>query len=153
MINGFYGKWEPGYVNKDTNKPSIEYLELYAVCVGLFVWVEHFRNMRLLIHCDNQAVVAMINNTSSSCKHCMILIRMLVLKTLKYNFRVFVRWVPTKLNSRADSLSRLQLDRFFNICKGKNITVNKCPEQLPRELWPASKIWEDKPENLDLVLA
>ena len=30
----FFGKWEDGYI--DTYKPNIEYLELYAVCMGVF---------------------------------------------------------------------------------------------------------------------
>ena len=64
--NWFWGKWEPGYI--DNYKPSIAHLELYAICVGLYVWSHKFRNLRLVLHCDNMAVVAMINKTTSGCK-------------------------------------------------------------------------------------
>ena len=32
----FLHRWEEGYIEKFS--PSIEYLELYAVCMGLFIW-------------------------------------------------------------------------------------------------------------------
>ena len=31
-----FGRWEPGYI--DHYSPSIEYLELFAFCAGLFTW-------------------------------------------------------------------------------------------------------------------
>ena len=62
----FWGKWEPWYIN--TNEPSIAYLELYAVCIGLYIWSHKFANLRILLHCDNLSVVAMINKTTSGCK-------------------------------------------------------------------------------------
>ena len=39
----FFGQWEPGYIEQ--YKPSIEYLELYAVCVGLFIWAQKFKKL------------------------------------------------------------------------------------------------------------
>ena len=132
----FFGQWEPGYIHKF--KPSIAYLELYAVCTGLYIWSPHLANKRILIHCDNQAVVSMVNNTTSGCKRCMHLIRLLVLRGLKYNFRVFAVYIQTDKNDQADSLSRLQFSRFVVLSKGK---CNKFPEMLPVELWPASKLW------------
>ena len=60
-----YGTWEPGYI-KNCN-PSIEYLELFALCVGIFIWQEQLKDCRIIIHCDNQAVVNMVNQTTSSC--------------------------------------------------------------------------------------
>ena len=72
----FFGKWGEQFM--DECQPNIEYLELYAVSCGLWMWSEHFRNKRIVIHCDNTAVVAMINKTSSSCSRCMHLLRLLV---------------------------------------------------------------------------
>ena len=31
-----FGKWEPDFVNE--YKPSIEFLELFALCAGVFAW-------------------------------------------------------------------------------------------------------------------
>ena len=70
--------------------------------------------------CDNQAVVNMVNNITSSCKHCMKLLRLLVLKGLIHNRRVFVRYVNTKANCLADVLSRFDLPRFCRFGKDMN---------------------------------
>ena len=67
-----HGMWEPNFV--EVHNPSIEYLELYALCVGIFTWSDHFQNQRIIIFCDNMSVVNMVNQTSSKCKNCMVLI-------------------------------------------------------------------------------
>ena len=136
----FFGQWEPNYLRRF--RPSIKYLELYAVTVGLFIFAECLRNVKMLIHCDNNSVVQMLNNTSSSCEHCMHLFRMIVLKGLYFNFRVVALHVGTRQNGIADSLSRLQWSRFLKLTKGKR---NKFPVTLLAELWPASKIWNGVP--------
>ena len=134
----FYSRWEKGYIK--LYKPSIAYLELYAVCVGIYIWSDKFRNSRVVLHCDNSSVMQMVNNTTSGCPKCMHLVRMLVLRGLEYNFRIFARYISTKSNDLVDSLSRFQLLRFRNLVKGKNFRLT--PERLLHQLWPASKIWD-----------
>ena len=70
------------------NNPSIEYLELFAVLVGVLNWIKFFCNRRIVLFCDNEAVVNMINNSSSSCKNCMVLIRLLVSESIVRNVRI-----------------------------------------------------------------
>ena len=94
------------------NGPSIEFLELLTLCAGVFTWSERLRNIRFTMFCDNQAVVTMINTTSSTCKNCMILLRKLVLKSLQMNFRIFATYVSSADNDVADCLSRLDWRRF-----------------------------------------
>ena len=53
------------------------------------------------------AVVHMINKMTSGSKHCMKLIRVLVLNGLQFNRRLSAKFVDTKSNGIADSLSRL----------------------------------------------
>ena len=87
--------------------PSIEFLELYALVAGIFTWQNEnqLQNCRVRVFCDNQAVVQMINNLTSSCPKCMTLIRMFVLNGLKYNRRVTAVYIDTKSNFLADTLS------------------------------------------------
>ena len=92
----FYGQWEPGFIKKE--EPSIVYLELYAVCVGVVLWAQHFENKRIQMNCDNQSVVTMVNQSTSNCKRCMYLIRMLVLTSMRYNCWVFVKYLKSKDN-------------------------------------------------------
>ena len=85
-----YGIWGPVVADLD---PSIQYLELYAQTAGILAWINRFKNRRVVIFCNNQSVVHMINNTSSSCSNCMVLIRIIVLYSLIYNVRIFAKYV------------------------------------------------------------
>ena len=68
----FFGQWDTLFMKENT--PSIVYLELSDLTAGILIWSEKLRNKRIVVHCDNQSVVQMINNTSSSCRNCMYLI-------------------------------------------------------------------------------
>ena len=98
-------------------KPSIEYLELYAVKAAVLAWIQQFKNRRIILFCDNKSVVDMINITSTSCKNCMVLIRIIVLKGLMDNVRIFAKHVKGISNGLADSLSRNKIDSFHQMCK------------------------------------
>ena len=122
-------------------KPSIEYLELVALCIGVITWGDSpkLRNCRVIIFCDNQAVMHMVNKCTSKCKNCMVLIRRLVLDGLKINRRVFVKFVPSKKNYLADCLSRLKLKAF----KEAAPYMRKHPDTATRSIWPISRLWID----------
>ena len=78
-----FGQWDREFCTH--HKPSIEYLELFAVTVGVINWIRIFRNRRIYLFCDNEAVVHMINNSTSSCRNCMILIRLITMESIKWN--------------------------------------------------------------------
>ena len=137
--NWYFAQWEPGYIER--YDPSIEYLELLGICVAYFTWGHLLRNQRIILFCDNQAVVTMINNTTAKCQNCMILIRMLILRSLWNNTRIFCRWVAGRDNTRSDLLSRQKIQQFKDHCQENNIRIKPTPAELPHELWPASKLW------------
>ena len=132
-----FAQWEPGYI--EGMNPSIEYLELLAVCMAFFAWSSYLGNKRIVVFCDNRAVVTMINNTTAKCKNCMVLICKLVLRCLLINTRLFCCWVRGKSNCRADYLSCQRIDLFKAITK--DAQVDLLPTPLPGELWLASKLW------------
>ena len=127
-----FARWEPGYI-RDKN-PSIQYVELLALCTGIFIWQEDLTDMRIIVNCDNQSVCDMVNSLSLGCKNCMYLIRLLTLNNLKYNCRIFVWFIHLKRNEHADALSRLQIKYFWSIALDG---MAKQPRTLPEELWPA----------------
>ena len=134
-----FTRWEPGFI--DEYQPSIEFLELYALCVAVFIWQKKLKNMCIIINCDNEAVVHMINNGGvSKCKHCMRLLRLLVSNNILNNRRIFVRHVKSKNNFLADALSRMKIDLFFSLAP---MDVKPVPEEIPIELWPLSKLWQE----------
>ena len=139
-------QWEPGFVEK--MDPSIEFLELFAVCVGIFTWTNTLKNRCFIVYCDNESCVKMLNNTSSGSKHCMTLIRNLMKRALRYNFRVFAHHVKGVDNTFSDSISRLKIRYFKYLAKKAGVAVDKFPTQASPELWPLSRCWSEYCEHL-----
>ena len=130
-----YAQWPDNYITK--YKPSIEYLELFALLATVLNWIHRFQNRRIILFCDNQSFVQMVNNTTPSCKNCMVLIRMLVLKSLTDNVRLFARYIRSKDNTAVDFLSHLRINEF----KKLKSTWDKTSTTVLTELWPPQKIW------------
>lgn len=122
---------------------SINYLELVALTLGIISFADNFQNKRVNIFCDNQSVVWMVNYSTSSCRRCMILIRIITLISLKLNCRIFAKWLKTDDNTLADALSRGDFKRFWN-----HAPPNTDPQMklLPNSIWPLpnSWIWDKK---------
>ena len=129
-------QWEPGYIKQ--NSPSIGYLELYALCAAILTWGDQLKDSRIVVFCDNMAVVHMINQLSSSCGNCMYLLRLLTLSGLVDNRRVFARHVMGINNELADSLSRLQFQRFWKLAPS---SMAKQLSRISKLVWPPCKIW------------
>ena len=133
--NWLFAQWPKNFVN-DCN-PSIKYLELFALVVGVLTWQEKLTHKRFIIFCDNQAVVGMMNKLASSCKFCMKLIRLLVLNNLQFNRRITIKYVNTKRNETADALSHLDLKYFRRVAPHMKPT----PEEIDERIWPVTKLW------------
>ena len=43
----FHGKWDKDFLAE--KKPSIEYLELFAVTISVLLWLENYRNSRIIL--------------------------------------------------------------------------------------------------------
>ena len=69
----------------------------------------------------------------------MKLLKLLTMDGLAHSHHLFARHVISKENGLADSLSRLDLVRFWKLAPNM---MNKNPEQnFPEVLWPMEKIW------------
>ena len=130
-----FGVWGSDFI--DTYKPSIEYLELFGLLAGILTWSWELKNCRIVVFCDNQAVVAMVNSLTSSCPNCLQLLCILVLNGLVHNRRVFARYVNTKSNHLADSLSQLDFTRFRKM----GPDMNQFPDKIHSDIWPITKVW------------
>ena len=108
-------QWPKDFV--ENCQPSIEYLELYALVAAVLTWsdTQWMSNRRVTIFCDNESVVYMVNNSASSCMQCMKLLRILTLDNIRANRRVFVQHVPTKQNSLAVAISRMNFKKFWSL--------------------------------------
>ena len=86
--------------------------ELVPIVLAVETWGDVLENRCVRFHCDNLAVVNIINKQSSKERTIMSLIRRLVLKTLQSNITFLAEHIPGKSNVLADHLSRLQVDKF-----------------------------------------
>ena len=129
------GIWEENFLKEC--KPSIEYSELWALTAGVLTWIHRFKSKRIYLFCDNKTVQDAINGVSSCCKNCMILIRLITLKSLLFNVRVYVKYVKSKDNILTDALCRGQMGRFRQ--HGPQMELHPMP--IPQEIWPLQKIW------------
>ena len=134
----FIHEWETS-TRKD-KRISINYLELYALTVGVKLWINKFKNRRVLIYCDNMSVVHMVNNTTSKCPQCMVLLRIIVLECMIWNVKLSADHVRTADNKFADLLSRLKYKEFRCLARKQNIKFSRLNTELPSEMLPLSNL-------------
>ena len=136
----FDGLWTCGTWSEEllVMEPSIEFLELFALCAAILTWESHPKliNTRVIIYCDNQAVVNMVNNTSSSCMAYMQLIRLLIVNGLHFNRGLSVCYIKSGDNILADSLSRQKWKMFW---KNAPAHTKATPDEVPDYLFPVEK--------------
>ena len=132
----FFHQWNEDFMMNC--QPSISYLELYALVAGVILWIEKLKNSRVQIYCDNQGVVSMVSDTTSSCKNCMVLLRILVLNCLIRNVKIRAKFVRSKANARADAISRKKFKQFHSL---SNFQVDPVPQSVPVCLLPMARLW------------
>lgn len=120
------------------DKLTIQIAELFSVFLSLRLWMSHIQNRRVVLFCNNDSVVHMINRSSSSCRVCMMMIRYITLWSMYHNVRVFATHVRTELNTESDLLSRNEVQRFLEKARW---SVNQKPEVLPHQFWPIPFSW------------
>ena len=94
------GKWFQGGIPSSWEQKHITIKELFPIVLALNIWLSHQRDRRLLILCDNQSGVCIINNQSrhdSSLKH---LVRMITVTVMQFN-RNPGKACPWKANRRS----------------------------------------------------
>ena len=101
----FQGKWQP---LQRLGQPgiSIAWQELFAIIVACQIWGDLLADQRIKFHCDNEAVVSIINSKRSPIPRVMVLMRHLTLLTLKDNMYIHAVHIPGKHNDIADAISR-----------------------------------------------
>ena len=97
------------------------------------------RNQRITFFTDNEALVYVINKNSCRDKLVMSFVRRLVLVCLQNNILFRARHVPGNKNDLADTLSRLQIQRFRCLAPAH---MQLAPVPIPTVLQPENwRIW------------
>lgn len=110
---------------------NIALLEFYPILLAFKLFGPEIKNSKVCLHTDNQAVMNIINNQTSKDPYIMVMVRDYVLTLLTHNIEVKAVYIPTKLNTLADSLSRQQWDLFR-----REAPWAKDPEDIPTHLLP-----------------
>lgn len=131
----FGNHWLFGAWPESWKSLNIAFLELFPIVIALHVWGPRMNNQCVSFFTDNAALVDIINKQTSKHNLIMILIRDLVLTSLRHNilFRAF--HVPGVDNTRADLISRFQIIDFKKAFPEADIEPTPIPETLLPLKW------------------
>ena len=123
----FQGRWQP---HQMLPAPGIstDWQELYAILVACSIWGASWSQKRIIFWCDNQPVVHILNTKRSKEPKIMVLMSKLTLLTMQHNFYFKVRHIEGVHNTKADPLSRFQMNKFRLMAPEANVS----PEEIPR---------------------
>ena len=92
----------------------INFNEMYAVLHALRTLTTESRAGRIKLHCNNEAVVAAVANKSIKAL-AMTPLRQIAMHIALQDIQLHCIWIPTKENSLADALSRLDTQKNANL--------------------------------------
>ena len=104
--------------------------ELYPIMLIVSIFGEKLKNSCVLFHCDNKAIVAIINKQSSRDAKIMSLLRPLILALLVNNIKFKAVYITSADNNIVDSISRLQVTDSFLSIHGLRLRPYPVPEHL-----------------------
>ena len=85
---------------------TIVHMEMLNTVVAFRVWGQFWRDKKIRVHCDNAAVVSVLNSGASRDPFLSACARTLWLLKAKYNVHMEVQHIRGSLNTYADTLSR-----------------------------------------------
>ena len=126
----FVDSWLHGLFEISEQQLNIAVLELYPIVLAVVIWSASLSNRCVVFHCDNNAVVHMINKQSSDNTSCMSLLRYFVIHCMQNNILVKAQHIPGKENVVSDMLSRQQVDQ----ARFHQPSLEKLPRKIPKTL-------------------
>ena len=109
------GRWLQAHWSPDQIGRDIAWKELFAIASAVNTWGHHWPQKKVLVHCDNHAIVDMWKKGSTDCSQVMALVRMLYFCATQHNIPIIVTHIDGTNNCIADALSRFQVQRFHRL--------------------------------------
>ena len=122
-------KWPSHWKNEILS--DITYLEIIPIALAIYLWGDRFENKKVLMHCDNESVVSVLNIKSSKSERVMSILRKIVYWSLIHNCQFKAMHISSSDNLIADSLSRGQLEKFKKVAPNTEDT----PAEIPQEFY------------------
>lgn len=131
----FCSEWPDCLPSVQDDDLSMAFRELYPIVAAAVVWGKCWTTKRIMFVCDNEATVFIIRKRRSKCLPIMKLMRTLTWTAAVNNFHFSSRHLAGRLNSIADNLSRLLLQKF-RVCAPQ---ADQYPQPCPP---PEQIIWD-----------
>lgn len=125
------GRWFNGSWPSELRSFSIVWKELFPIFLACTIWGQFWQKKRICFHCDNQAVVEIWRKGSTKDQAVMALVRKTFLAAARNNFTLRISHIPGTNNIIADSLSRLQVQRFRQLAPQAETQAEILPPVLP----------------------
>jgi hypothetical protein len=111
-------------------KVHITTQELFPITLILEIWGPLLRGKRVLFNSDNLAVVHIVNSQTAKDLITMLLVRRLVVASIKHNIIFKARHIPGFTNVVADNLSRFLFQEAFATAPWLTRTPTSIPPHL-----------------------
>ena len=125
----FYGSWPSAIEHL-----PITYKEMFPIVLAFKVWSEALRNQCITLHCDNYAVVYILNKQTSRDPSIMTLVRQFVVICMINNILIKAVHVPGEKNILPDLLSRFQVQDFKTRAPHMDQDPVKVPDNVIQQL-------------------
>ena len=109
------GHWIQAHWLPDQIGKYIAWKELFAIASAVNTWSHHWPRKKLLVHCDNQAVVDIWKKGTTDHPQIMALVRMLYFCATRHSIHVIITHIDGTTNCIADALSRFQVQHFYKL--------------------------------------
>ena len=98
---------------------------------AVFTWGNRWTNKQIIINTDNLTLTDIWKTGSSRDKDVMRLVRALFLFSARHNINILMKHISGHNNYLADSLSRLQVDKFKHHCP----EADHQPTSISHTIW------------------
>ena len=115
----------------------ITFKELFPIAVAFYIWGKLWSRRRVLLFCDNDAVVSIINSGTSKDQAVMFLLRRMFLVAAQSSFTFRASHLPGKVNLLADALSRFRFQTFRQLHPDADPQPTEVSADLVRSLIPS----------------
>ena len=138
--------WESHWLQWQCNFKAAQWRispkELLPILLAVGVWGKQWSGKRVRCHCDNLAVVEVLNRGYSGDRELMHLLRYLLFISEKLRVSVEALHCPGKYSIKADPLSHNDLPRFvLQAPQSIDRMATRIPEQLPTLMVKEQSVW------------
>lgn len=123
----FNKAWISGPWSEEQLKRSIQWKELFAIVAAAATWGYLWQTKKIVVYCDNQAIVYTWQAKSPRNTAITQLCRTLFFLAAKNNFNICLKHLPGVTNQIADALSRQQVNRFKQLAPD----AERIPTNIP----------------------